>query len=174
MLEKKIKESLLKLEISDITLKETDAITFYASHDLALGSGFGNAIAVRGGTSIQEELKSLGPLETGEAAVSSAGELKCNYIVHAVGPRFQEDDITGKLRTTLKNALKAAEEKGVQSIAFPPMGTGFYGVPLDSCAAVMLEELSGFLSGNTSIKEVVICANDNREFKVFQQKWENN
>ena len=174
MLEKRIKESLLRLEISDITLKETDAITYYASHDLALGSGFGNAIAIRGGTSIQDELKTLGPLETGEAAVSGAGELKCNYIVHAVGPRFQEEDIPGKLRTTLKNVLKAAEEKGIQSISFPPMGTGFYGVPLDSCASIMLEELSEHLSGNTSLKEVVICANDNREFKVFEQKWENN
>jgi O-acetyl-ADP-ribose deacetylase (regulator of RNase III) len=174
MLEKRIKESLLKIEISDITLKETDAITYYASHDLSLGSGFGNAIAVRGGTSVQEELKALGPLETGEAAVSGAGELKCSYIIHAVGPRFQEEDISGKLRKTLKNALKAAEEKGVQSIAFPPLGTGFYGVPLDSCASIMLEELSEHLLGNTSLKEVIICANDKREYNVFRQKLENN
>jgi O-acetyl-ADP-ribose deacetylase (regulator of RNase III) len=174
MLEKKIRDSLLKIEISDITLKETDAIIYYASPDLNLGSGFGNAIAVRGGTSIQKELKSLGPISAGEAAISGAGDLKCNYIIHAVGPRFQEEDTENKLRTTIKNALKAAVDKDVKSIAFPPMGSGFYGIPLDSCAGIMLDEFSNHLAHDTSIKELVICTNDKREFKAFQEKWTNN
>jgi O-acetyl-ADP-ribose deacetylase (regulator of RNase III) len=174
MLEKRIKDSQLKIEISDITLKDTDAITYYARHDLNLGSGFGNAISVRGGTSVQAELKKMGPISTGEVAISSAGELKCNYIVHAAGPRFQEEDTENKLRTTIKNVLKAAEDKGIQSIAFPPMGSGFYGIPLDSCASIMLDEFSNHLSHVTSLKEVVICLNDKREFKAFKEKWTNN
>ena len=173
MIEKKINDSKIVLEISDITLKDADAITYYAGTDLSLGSGFGNAIAVRGGTSIQEELTNKGPISAGEALVSGAGELKCRYIVHAVGPRFQEENTDEKLRTTIKNALKAAEEKGITSIAFPPMGTGFYGVPLDSCASIMLDEFSEFLSDSKAIKEIIICANDNREYRIFEQKWTN-
>ena len=88
--------------------------------------------------------------------------------------RLQEEDIEKKLRLTIKSALKAAEDKGVESIAFPPMGTGFYGIPLNSSADIMLNEFSDHLSHDTSIKELVICVNDNRELKIFQDMWTNN
>ena len=60
----------------DLTDMETEAIAFYASSDLKLGSGFGNAITMRGGPSIQEELKALAPLGAAQAVVSGAGDLK--------------------------------------------------------------------------------------------------
>lgn len=163
-----MKESKLRLEKADLTAMDIESIVFYARHDLILGSGFGTAISVRGGLSIQEELKTLGTLATGEAVVTQAGGLKAKYIIHAVGPRFQEADIDAKLRTTMSNALRAADEKKINSIAFPPMGTGFYGIPLDLCARVMIEEINNHLSGTTSLKEVVICVMDNREHKAFQ------
>ena len=62
MLEYKIKDSQIFIEKNDLTLMDIEAIVYYASHNLQLGSGFGNAIAVRGGNSIQEELKSFGSL----------------------------------------------------------------------------------------------------------------
>ena len=134
-------------------------------------SGFGSAIAARGGMSIQEELKSFGSLPTGEAVVSSAGKLNCEYIIHAVGPRFQESDSDTKLRTTIKNALKAAEKKEIRTLAFPPMGYGFYGIPLDTCSKLMLEVIRNYLSNVSSIEEVVICVLDNREYDAFKNKW---
>ena len=87
MLESKINETIVRLEKGDLTAMEIEAIVFYASPDLVLGSGFGSAIAARGGMSIQEELKPFGTITTGEAVITSAGELKSNYIIHAVGPR---------------------------------------------------------------------------------------
>ena len=139
MLESKIKNSTLQLEVGDLTAMEIEAIVFYASHDLKLGSGFGSAIAARGGMKIQEELNPLAPISKGEAVVSDAGQLNSNFIIHAVGPRFQESDTEGKLRTTMENALKVAEEKGIKEIAFPPMGSGFYGIPLNTCSEVMID-----------------------------------
>ncbi|MFH1581090.1 MAG: macro domain-containing protein, partial [Pseudomonadota bacterium] len=121
----------LRLIRDDITLLKVDSFVYYASHDLILGSGFGGAISVRGGPSIQEELKDIGPLETTDVYISGAGDLEANYIIHAVGPRFQEESLNKKLEQTIANTLHAAEEKGIKSIAFPPMGAGFYGVPLD-------------------------------------------
>ena len=115
----------VRLIRGDITELDVDAFVFYAQPDLALGSGFGTAISVRGGPSIQKELDELGPVETGQAVVTGAGKLKADFIVHAVGPRFQEEDTEGKLRTTVLNSLKAAEEKGVKRIALPAMGAGF-------------------------------------------------
>jgi O-acetyl-ADP-ribose deacetylase (regulator of RNase III) len=166
------KDSVIQLVIGDFTALEVESIVYYASHDLALGSGFGNAIAVRGGVAIQEELKEHDPLETGQAIVTGAGLLKANYIVHAVGPRFREDNLEEKLHLTIKNALNIAKEKGIKQIAFPPMGAGFYGVPLDLCAKVMLEEINIHLSGNSSIEEVVICVIDKREQNAFQTQLE--
>ena len=166
--ERKINHTLLRLIKDDITDRKTGALVYYASPDLDLGSGFGTGIAGRGGRSIQEELKDLAPVSVGEAVISSAGNLKADYIIHAVGPRFQEEDTEGKLRTTMKNILKLAEEKGIKSLLFPPMGTGFYGVPMDLSARVMKETITEHLENSTGLEEVVICLIDSWEYKAFK------
>ncbi len=158
--------SLLKGDIIDL---DVDAFVFYARSDLQLGSGFGTAISVRGGPSIQEELKALGTRGITEAVISSAGELRASYIVHAVGPKFQEEDTAGKLRATINNALKAADDKGVSRIAFPAMGAGFYGVPLPQSAEITIDTIITYLSGETKIEEVIIVLLDNREYKPFAE-----
>jgi len=163
-----IHRSVVRLIKGDITELDVDAFVFYAQHDLALGSGFGGAVSVRGGPSVQKELEGLGPIETGQAVVTEAGNLKASSIVHAVGPRFNEDDTEGKLRTTVLNSFSAAEERGVKRIALPAMGAGFYGVPLDLCARVMVEAVKTYLEGETEIQEVTICVIDRREFVPFQ------
>jgi O-acetyl-ADP-ribose deacetylase (regulator of RNase III) len=169
MKEKKINDKVVRIVREDVTDLEVDAFVYYATSDLVLGSGWGTAIAVRGGPSIQEELKGLGPINTGEAVISGAGEMKAKHIIHAVGPRFQEEDEEAKLRKTMLSALKCAEEKGVATLAFPPMGTGFYGIPLDLSARVMFETIKARLTnGQSSIKEVCICLMDSREFPPFE------
>ena len=167
--EVKVKESVIRLVKGDITDLEIEAIVYYARPDLRLGSGFGGAISVRGGPRIQEELKKLGSLPVGEAVTTSAGDLKAKYIIHAVGPRFQEPDTEAKLRATTLNALRRAEEKKVQRLAFPPMGSGFYGVPLDLCAKVTLGTVKQYLEGATSLKEVVFCLRDSYEYHTFSE-----
>jgi len=161
----------VRLTREDITELEVDAFVYYAQPDLALGSGFGGAIAVRGGASIQKELTVLGaggPIPTGEAVASEAGKLKANFILHAVGPRFREDEIEEKLLTTMRNVLLLAEEKGVTSLAFPAMGAGYYGIPTPVSARVMLEALKAHLNGETLLREVVISLFDRPQFKAFE------
>lgn len=167
-----INQSVVRLSKADITDLEIDAFVFYAQPDLALGSGFGGAIAVRGGPSVQKELEEKGPVATGEAVISGAGKLKADFIIHAVGPRFQENDTEGKLRTTVVNSLKRAEEARVERIAFPAMGAGYYGIPPDLCARVMLEVIKGHLEGETRIKEVVICVLDTPQYNAFKTELE--
>jgi O-acetyl-ADP-ribose deacetylase (regulator of RNase III) len=165
----KIKESKIRVVKGDITEAEVEAFVFYARPDLKLGTGYGNAISVRGGPSIQKCLDEMTtPVETGGAVVTEAGKLNAKYIVHAVGPAFQEEDIEGKLRTTVLNSLRLAEEKGIQQLAFPPMGAGFYGVALDQSAKITLGTIKDYLAGETKLQEVVVFAMDNRELKPFQ------
>jgi len=163
-----VHRSVLRLVRADITELDVDAFVYYAQHDLKLGSGFGGAIGVRGGPTIQKELDEMGPVETGQVVVSGAGNLKAGFIVHAVGPRFNEDDTEAKLRTTVINSLKAAEEKGVTRIAFPPMGTGFYMISLELCSRTMIDAIKSYLEGETKIQEVVLCMMDHREYAPFE------
>ena len=165
-----ISKSGLRLVKADITALDAEAIVFYARPNLALGSGFGAAIARRGGASIKKELDQIGEIAVTEAVVTTAGELKAKYIVHAVGPAFQEENLEQKLRTTLVNALRRADERHIGQIAFPPMGAGFYGVPLPLCADLMLTTITRYLSNSTGIREVIICANDAREYRAFESK----
>lgn len=158
----------LRLVRDDVTLMDVDAFVFYARHDLVLGSGFGNAISTRGGPEIQKELDEKAPVETCEVVVTRAGELKARHIVHAVGPRFQEPDMEPKLRRTMRNVLAAAKERGLASLALPPMGAGYYGVPLADCARVMVEEIRGHLAGETPLVDVVVCVQDRREKEAFE------
>ena len=66
------------------------------------------------------------------------------------------------------NALMRADEKGIKQIAFPPMGAGFYAIPLTVCASVMIQALKEYLSGPTGIEEVIICPLDRREYIPFE------
>jgi O-acetyl-ADP-ribose deacetylase (regulator of RNase III) len=158
------------LIIGDLSALDVEAFVFYAAHDLQLGSGFGTAVTIRGGPKVQEELNELAPLKTTEAVVSGAGELQATYIVHAVGPRFQEEDTEGKLRLTVENSLRTAAAKGIKVLAFPPMGSGFYGIPLPVCADVMIATIVDHLSGDTAINKVIICVQDKREYEPFETR----
>ena len=128
---------------------------------------------MRGGASVQKELDELAPVALGEAVISAAGDLKAQYIIHAVGPKFQEQDTESKLRTTVLNSLKRAEDIGVESMALPAMGSGYYGTPVDLCARVMLDVIRSHLEGETGIKEVVICVLDTPQYNAFKAQIEN-
>jgi O-acetyl-ADP-ribose deacetylase len=167
MAEKAINGKILKLVKGDITEMEVEAFVYYARPDLRLGTGYGGAIAQRGGPSIQEELNRLGALEVGKAVMSGAGNLKAKHIIHAVGPRHHEPEEEKKLRAAVKSALASAEATGLRQLAFPAMGVGFFGVSLDLCSKVMLDEITGYLKTETSLLEVVVCVLDNREMGPF-------
>jgi len=169
-MEKRINGTSVRLEMGDITDLDIEAFVFYARSDLELGSGYGTAIMVRGGPGVKKELESLAPVKTGEAVVTSAGELKAKYIVHAVGPKFQEPDTEGKLRKTMQAAIEAAEARGIERLAFPPMGSGFYGVPPDLCAEVMVSVLKEHLSNGSRLKEVVFCPLHARDYDPIRKK----
>lgn len=164
-------DSIIRLIRGDITDLEVDAFVFYAQPDLALGAGFGGAIAVRGGASVQKELNAIaenGPVATGRAVVTEGGKLKAKHIIHAVGPRFKETATEAKLRETMVSCLKAAHEIGASSLAFPLMGSGYYGIPPAVSARVMLEILQGHLDLAPGLQEVVVCVFDTPQFAAFE------
>jgi O-acetyl-ADP-ribose deacetylase (regulator of RNase III) len=169
--EKKINGTVVRIQQGDLTALPVDAFVFYAKENLQLGSGFGTAIQSRGGDSIKKELEKIGGVEMGEAVITGAGRLEARHIIHACGPKFQEADTEKKLRASIEAALKVAAANGIKSLAFPPMGAGFYGIPLDLCATVMLSAIKDFLAAPSSLEEVIICVIDNREFAAFNNQF---
>jgi O-acetyl-ADP-ribose deacetylase len=166
----KINDTEVKVVKDDLTAMEVEAIVFYARADLQLGSGYGNAIATRGGPSIKKELDAIGKAKVTDAIVTEAGMLKTKFIIHSVGPAFQEEDMESKLKSTIDNTLKVAAEKGFNQVAFPIMGSGFYGVAPDASIQIMIDSLKEHLSNSTSLKEVILCGNDNREYRLIASK----
>lgn len=170
-IEKKINGTVVRIQQGDLTALPVDAFVFYAKENLQLGSGFGTAIQSRGGDSIKKELEKIGGVKMGEAVITGAGRLEAKHIIHACGPKFQEADTEKKLRASIEAALKVAAANGIKSLAFPPMGAGFYGVPLDLCATVMLGTIQDFLASQSSLEEVIICVIDKREFTAFNNQF---
>ena len=168
--ELKVNQSVIRLTTGFIIDLNVDAIVYYARPDLDLGSGFGAAITTKGGPKVQEELKKIGGINPTEAVLTPGGNLRARYIIHAAGPRFQEENLEEKLRATTLNALRRAEENKIQSLAFPAMGAGFYGIPLEVCARVTLETAKKFLENSESLEEVTFCLRDSHEYKTFQEQ----
>jgi O-acetyl-ADP-ribose deacetylase (regulator of RNase III) len=166
----KLKNTLISIVKDDLTLLDVDAFVFYARTDLSLGSGYGNAIATRGGLSIKKELEGIGAAQMSQAIVTSAGELNAGHIIHAVGPGFQEKDIEKKLEQTILNSLRTAAEKNFKRIAFPIMGAGFYGIAPEKAIKIMYAAVKDYSSNSFDFDEIIFCGNDNREFRLLAEQ----
>jgi len=172
MVERKIGEKRLRMVRGDITDMDVEAFVFDITEDGKLGSGFGGAIQQRGGIVIQKELDELAPIATGEAVVTQAGILKAEHIIHVNGPKFREEEEEAKLTRAVTAALASAEKKGIKQLAFPPIGTGLYQVPMDLCARVMVDTISSHLANGSGLDEVLIVVQDPREIGPFTAKFE--
>ncbi len=163
-----VSKTVIELVQGDITELETDAIVNAANAQLQLGGGVAGAIRRKGGPAIQAECDRHGPIDVGEAAITTGGELKARHVIHAVGPRMgidrPEDEL---LASATRSSLKLADEHGLTSIAFPAISTGVFGYPIDRCAAVMLETTIDYLKGHTGLERVVFCLFTARDYGVF-------
>lgn len=170
MVERAVGGKRVSLVKGDITELDVDAFVHDITEDLKLGSGFGSAIQQRGGIVIQKELDQVGHLPVGQAVITQAGILKAEYIIHANGPKFKEENEEGKLRSAVKSSLALADEKGLKKLAFPAMGTGIYQVPMDLCARVMVDTVVEHLANGSSLDEVFFVVQDTREYGPFEAK----
>ncbi|MDA8107774.1 MAG: macro domain-containing protein [Betaproteobacteria bacterium] len=115
-----------------------EAIVNAANGHLAHGGGVAGVIARAAGSALQAESDRLvrehGPLQTGAAAVTTAGKLPFKGVIHAVGPRYGEGDEEKKLERALSAAFRCAHEAGWRSVSFPAVSAGIFAVPLEICA----------------------------------------
>ena len=172
MVKRKIGKKVIRLIRGDITDIEVEAFVYDLGPDCKLDSGYGGAIMSRGGKAIQDELDTVGTLETGDAVITGAGKLKVKHIIHANGPKYLEPNTEAKLKFATESALLLADAHGIKELALPPMGSGLYQVPLDVCARVMVETVAKHLKGDTSLEDVSFVALDSREYGPLQKSIE--
>jgi O-acetyl-ADP-ribose deacetylase (regulator of RNase III) len=153
----------------DITESDTEAIVNAANNDLQLGAGVAGAIRRKGGSEIQAECDKIGSIALGEAALTTGGRLKAKYVIHAASMHLGGRTTEPHLRASTRNSLKRATENDVKSIAFPAIGTGVAGFPMDRCAEVMLEEVRDHLKGETSLESVEFVLFDRPAFEAFEK-----
>ena len=164
-----IKNCVLELLDSDITEMETEAIVNAANAQLVLGGGVAGAIRSKGGPAIQQECNKIGGTFVGGAVITSGGNLKAKYVIHAVGPRMGEGNENEKLKNATLNSLKLADENNLKSISFPAISTGIFGFPIQRCAEIMLGGTIDYLKGQTSIEKIVFCLFGQADYEVFEK-----
>ncbi|MFQ5865148.1 MAG: macro domain-containing protein [bacterium] len=163
-----INNKSLELVEGDITELDTDAIVNAANASLILGAGVAGAIRRKGGPAIQAECNKIGGCPVGGAVITTGGNLKAKYVIHAVGPRMGEGNEDEKLKNATLNSLKVADENSLQSIAFPAISTGIFGFPIERCAEIMLSTAIEFLEGAAHLQKVVFCLYGEEAFQTFK------
>jgi len=157
----------------DLTEMDVDAIVNAANNDLVLGAGVAGAIHRKGGDEIQRECDEIGSIPVGYAAITSGGKLKARHVIHAASMGLGGQRTTAKtLKTSTAHSLRLANEHRLQSIAFPAVGTGVSGFPMDECAQIMLTEAVNHLKSETSLQTIHFVLFDAPSRDIFQSAWQ--
>jgi len=124
----------------DITAQEDiEAIVNAANAELRSGGGVAGAIHRAAGPGLEQEARPLAPISPGEAVVTGGHDLPNRYVIHTLGPVYGQDRPEAELLADCyRNSLALAEEKGIDSVAFPAISTGVFGYPVEEAARVAL------------------------------------
>ncbi len=172
--ELKLDTTLFKTVVADITTLDVEAVVNAANSSLMGGGGVDGAIHRAGGSAILEECKrivaDIGRLPTGEAVITTAGNMPSRHVIHTVGPvwhggRKNEPEL---LKNAYRNSMNIALENEIKTIAFPSISTGIYGYPVEKAAGVAVCTVMDFVRAHTGkFSEVIFCAFDTRTEKEY-------
>ncbi len=152
----------VKVKVGDITQENVDAIVNAANSTLLGGGGVDGAIHRAGGKKILEECREIrhtkypNGLPTGEAVLTSGGNLTARFVIHTVGPIFGRND--GKdaelLANCYRNSLDLAIANDLKTLAFPSISTGAFGYPKHEAAKVSSATIKDFLAETEDFREI--------------------
>jgi O-acetyl-ADP-ribose deacetylase len=163
----------VQIEQGDITQQNVDAMVNAANHHLQHGGGVAGAIVRKGGSIIQKEsddwVRIHGPVTHNHPAITGAGTLPCQYVIHAVGPVWGEGDEMEKLRQAIEASLIVANDLKCSSVAFPAISTGIFGFPVDQASRCFLAAISDFSSLNVLffLQVVKIILFNKDDYQIF-------
>ena len=139
----------LKAILGDITkITDVEAIVNAAKNSLLGGSGVDGAIHRAAGPELLEKCRTLNGCPTGEAKITGAYKLPCDYVIHTVGPvwrggAYNEPEL---LANCYYNSLQVAADNGIRTVAFPSISTGIYSFPVEKAAGIAVETVRKFIN----------------------------
>ena len=153
-------ENHIYFDVGDITKLDVEAIVNAANKSLLGGGGVDGAIHRAVGPRLLEECRELGGCKVGEAKITGGYDLKAEFVIHTVGPRYKKDDASCAKRLTAcyTNSLELAKQYDLHTIAFPAISTGVYGYPPQEAATVALQAVSAWLSANPDYGMAVVMS----------------
>lgn len=155
---------------------KVDAIVNAANSSLLGGGGVDGAIHRTGGPAILEECRQIrakqGGCDTGEAVITTAGQLPAKYVIHTVGPVWNNGTKGEQnlLAGCYRNSLLLAVEHGVTTIAFPNISTGVYRFPKPEAAGIAIEAVQQFLATDKNITEVFFVCFDDENYGLYRER----
>lgn len=160
----------LSLIQGDITKVSVDAIVNAANSSLLGGGGVDGAIHAAGGPAILAECRSLGGCPTGEARITTAGNLPARFVIHTVGPvwRGGQSHEAELLAAAYRNSLSLAKEHHVTSLAFPSISTGVYGYPIQQAAPIALATALTETEEPSSLREILFVLFSAGDLHVYE------
>jgi len=154
----------------DITQQSADAIVNPANSKMVMGGGVAGAIKRAGGKEIEQEAVKQAPVPVGKAIATTAGKLKAQYVIHApTMPKPAMQTSQENIKSAMKAALECAENLKIKSIAFPALGTGVGGIPLQTAANIMVQQLKKHLEKPSNIKEIIFVGYSKEAAEAFEQ-----
>jgi len=155
----------------DITQLQVDAIVNAANNELLPGGGVCGAIFRAAGPALIEACRQIGYCATGHAVLTSAGNLKARYVIHAVGPVWQGGNHgeAQLLAAAYRNSLRLASAHQLSTIAFPNISTGIYGYPKALAAETAWHAVVSFLAQSNFPEKVIFCCFDKENLDLYQK-----
>jgi len=174
----RVGRSEIILILGDITDVDADAIVNAANSTLLGGGGVDGAIHSKGGPRILEECKRVratrwpNGLPTGEAIMTSGGDLKAKHVIHTVGPIWRGGafDEARLLKQAYQNSLKLAVQAGLKSIAFPSISSGAYGYPVERAVEVAIAAAKEFLKNENGLDRITFVLFTKQDFTVYREE----
>jgi O-acetyl-ADP-ribose deacetylase (regulator of RNase III) len=166
----------MRVEIitGDITKLNVDAIVNAANNSLTGGGGVDGAIHRAAGLALREYCINLRGCETGDAKITPGFNLTAKFIIHAVGPVWNNGTTREEslLASCYKKSLDLAVENDITTIAFPCISTGAYRFPFDKAAEIALTTIGIFLNTNDSIKRILMVTYDTNDFRKYKRAYD--
>ena len=168
----------LILKVADLLAAPVDVIVNPANAGLSHGGGVAGQIAQQGGDDIQQEsnrfIKEHGMLESGMVAMTTAGLLSYDAVIHAVGPKMGEGDEQRKIQLAVSRSLQLCDMHDWKSIAFPAISSGIFGVPIETSARAFFRAITSYWDArmDTAPEKIIICLTE-KNFQPFFTAFQN-
>ncbi len=162
--------SRITIIAGDITQQRVDAIVNAANRTLLGGGGVDGAIHRAAGPELLAECRTLHGCATGQAKITRGYQLPVQWVIHAVGPVWQdgnhgEDEL---LASCYRNCFALVVQHGIKTVAFPSISAGAYGFPMDRAARIAVRETKHFLEQNRSVEKVFLVCFGARALEIHR------